>query len=51
MLDTLLSIDKIRGSLPSIRWAEIVTKVLNKLQDAAVKFLADHYSSILTSDQ
>ncbi|KAL0279976.1 UNVERIFIED_CONTAM: hypothetical protein PYX00_001413 [Menopon gallinae] len=50
VLDTILNIDTVRGSLPNVRWSETISRLVTKLHDAAVKYIADHFSSILTSD-
>ncbi|KAK6627271.1 hypothetical protein RUM44_009748 [Polyplax serrata] len=51
VLDTVANIDKVRGSLTNVRWAESVSRLVRKLNEAVVRYIADHFSGVLTSDK
>lgn len=51
VLDTVMSCDRLLATLPSVRWAEAVYALTSQLLDACVTFMADHFSSVLTSDR
>ncbi|XP_065332175.1 uncharacterized protein LOC135934391 isoform X2 [Cloeon dipterum] len=50
VLDTVMSCDRLLATLPSVRWAEAVYALTSQLLDACVTYMADHFSSVLTSD-
>ncbi|CAB3380964.1 Hypothetical predicted protein [Cloeon dipterum] len=51
VLDTVMSCDRLLATLPSVRWAEAVYALTSQLLDACVTYMADHFSSVLTSDR
>ncbi|XP_054274768.1 uncharacterized protein LOC128994331 isoform X2 [Macrosteles quadrilineatus] len=50
VLETILCCSKLQGLIPNVRWAEPVLALTNKLYDACVKFTAQHFCDILSSD-
>uniref|UniRef100_A0A1B6FU43 BTB domain-containing protein n=1 Tax=Cuerna arida TaxID=1464854 RepID=A0A1B6FU43_9HEMI len=50
VLETVLCCSKLQGLIPNVRWAEPVFTLATKLYEAAVKFIAQHFCDILSSD-
>ncbi|XP_059488035.1 uncharacterized protein LOC132203891 isoform X2 [Neocloeon triangulifer] len=50
VLDTVMSCDRLLATLPSVRWAEAVYALTSQLLDACVTFMAEHFSSVLSSE-
>ncbi|XP_014216574.1 uncharacterized protein LOC106645267 [Copidosoma floridanum] len=50
VLQTIMDCDKLLTTLPNVRWAEPVFRLVSNLVDASMKYLTDNFASILGSD-
>ncbi|XP_011306908.1 uncharacterized protein [Fopius arisanus] len=50
VLQTIMECDKLLATLPNIRWAEPVFRMVSNLLETALKFLSDNFSSVLNND-
>ncbi|XP_043481128.1 uncharacterized protein LOC122510500 isoform X2 [Leptopilina heterotoma] len=50
VLQTVMDCDKLLATLPNVRWAEPVFRLVSDLLDTSVKFLSDNFSGVLGSD-
>ncbi|XP_049961668.1 uncharacterized protein LOC126481757 [Schistocerca serialis cubense] len=50
VLETVTSCDKLLAIIPNVRWAEPVFSLASQLLEACIKFMASHFSGVLTSD-
>ncbi|XP_034935006.1 uncharacterized protein [Chelonus insularis] len=50
VLQTIMDCDKLLATLPNVRWAEPVFRMVSNLLEAALKFLSDNFSSVLSND-
>ncbi|XP_066592396.1 uncharacterized protein [Prorops nasuta] len=50
ILQTIMDCDKLLATLPNVRWAEPVFRLVSNLLDTSVKFLSDNFSSVLSND-
>ncbi|XP_043277061.1 uncharacterized protein [Venturia canescens] len=50
VLQTMMDCDKLLATLPNVRWAEPVFRMVSNLLETAVKYISDNFSSILGND-
>ncbi|KAF7994913.1 hypothetical protein HCN44_004385 [Aphidius gifuensis] len=50
ILQTIMDCDKLLATLPNVRWAEPVFRMVSNLLEIALKYLSDNFSSILGND-
>ncbi|XP_015108754.1 uncharacterized protein LOC107035712 [Diachasma alloeum] len=50
VLQTIMDCDKLLATLPNIRWAEPVFRIVSNLLETGLKFLSDNFSSVLSND-
>ncbi|XP_051175627.1 uncharacterized protein LOC127290860 isoform X2 [Leptopilina boulardi] len=50
VLQTIMDCDKLLATLPNVRWAEPVFRLVSNLLDASVKYLSDNFAGVLGSD-
>ena len=50
MLQTMMDCDKLLATLPNVRWAEPVFRMVSNLLETSVKFLSDNFSGVLGNE-
>jgi hypothetical protein len=50
VLETVMCCDKLLATLPNVRWAEPVFGITSQLLEASIKFIANNFSRVLSSD-
>ncbi|XP_033224067.1 uncharacterized protein LOC117177463 isoform X2 [Belonocnema kinseyi] len=50
VLQTIMDCDKLLATLPNVRWAEPVFRLVSDLLDTSVKFLSDSFAGVLGSE-
>ncbi|XP_008559989.1 uncharacterized protein LOC103580120 isoform X1 [Microplitis demolitor] len=50
ILQTIMDCDKLLATLPNVRWAEPVFRMVSNLLETALKFLSENFSSVLSND-
>ncbi|XP_063988062.1 uncharacterized protein LOC135168097 [Diachasmimorpha longicaudata] len=50
VLQTIMDCDKLLATLPNIRWAEPVFRMVSNLLETGLKFMSDNFSSVLSND-
>ncbi|XP_058809408.1 uncharacterized protein LOC131674636 [Phymastichus coffea] len=50
VLQTIMDCDKLLTTLPNVRWAEPVFRLVSNLLDASMKYLTDNFASVLGND-
>lgn len=50
VLDTVMGCEKLEATIPNVRWAQPVLILNNKLHEAAIKYLTQHFSSVISSE-
>ncbi|XP_053994801.1 uncharacterized protein LOC128885072 isoform X1 [Hylaeus volcanicus] len=50
VLQTMMDCDKLLATLPNIRWAEPVFRMVSNLLETSVKFLSDNFSGVLGNE-
>ncbi|XP_076297919.1 uncharacterized protein LOC143217474 isoform X2 [Lasioglossum baleicum] len=50
VLQTMMDCDKLLATLPNVRWAEPVFRMVSNLLETAVKFLSDNFSGVLGNE-
>ncbi|XP_020707456.2 uncharacterized protein LOC105684979 isoform X1 [Athalia rosae] len=51
VLQTMMDCDKLLATLPNVRWAEPVFRLVSNLLETAVKFLSDNFSGLLGNEK
>jgi hypothetical protein len=51
VLETVMCCDKLLATLPNVRWAEPVFGITSQLLEASIKFIANNFCSVLSSDR
>ncbi|CAH1395068.1 unnamed protein product [Nezara viridula] len=49
ILETVMGCDKLEATIPNVRWANPVFALNSKLHEATVKYISQHFASILAS--
>ncbi|XP_014271421.1 serine-rich adhesin for platelets isoform X2 [Halyomorpha halys] len=49
VLETVMGCDKLEATIPNVRWANPVFALNSKLHEATVKYIGQHFASILAS--
>lgn len=50
VLETVLCCSKLQSTIPNVRWAEPVFTLTSKLQESAIKFIAQNFCNVLTCE-
>ncbi|CAL7935273.1 unnamed protein product [Xylocopa violacea] len=50
VLQTMMDCDKLLATLPNVRWAEPVFRMVSNLLETSVKFLSDNFSGVLGNE-
>ncbi|XP_035733857.1 uncharacterized protein LOC118446845 isoform X2 [Vespa mandarinia] len=50
VLQTMIDCDKLLATLPNVRWAEPVYRMVSNLLETSLKFLADNFAAILNNE-
>ncbi|XP_043801647.1 uncharacterized protein LOC122719685 isoform X1 [Apis laboriosa] len=50
VLQTIMDCDKLLATLPNVRWAEPVFRMVSNLLETSVKFLSDNFSGVLGNE-
>ena len=50
VLETVMCCDKLLATLPNVRWAEPVFGITSQLLEASIKFIANNFCRVLSSD-
>ncbi|KAJ8688511.1 hypothetical protein QAD02_024306 [Eretmocerus hayati] len=50
VLQTIMDCDKLLTTLPNVRWAEPVFRLVSNLVDASMKYLTDNFAGVLGND-
>ncbi|KAF7409533.1 hypothetical protein HZH68_003914 [Vespula germanica] len=50
VLQTMMDCDKLLATLPNVRWAEPVYRMVSNLLETSLKFLADNFAAILNNE-
>ncbi|XP_025987836.2 uncharacterized protein LOC105204707 isoform X2 [Solenopsis invicta] len=50
VLQTMMDCDKLLATLPNVRWAEPVFRMVSNLLETSVKFLSENFASVLGND-
>ncbi|XP_026671996.1 uncharacterized protein LOC108628053 isoform X2 [Ceratina calcarata] len=50
VLQTMMDCDKLLATLPNVRWAEPVFRMVSNLLETSVKFLSDNFSAVLGNE-
>ncbi|XP_069696748.1 serine-rich adhesin for platelets isoform X2 [Periplaneta americana] len=50
VLETVMCCDKLLATLPNVRWAEPVFGITSQLLEASIKFIANNFCGVLSSD-
>ncbi|KAI4500018.1 hypothetical protein M0802_004888 [Mischocyttarus mexicanus] len=50
VLQTMMDCDKLLATLPNVRWAEPVYRMVSNLLEITLKFLSDNFAAILNSE-
>ncbi|XP_011874782.1 PREDICTED: uncharacterized protein LOC105565854 isoform X2 [Vollenhovia emeryi] len=50
VLQTMIDCDKLLATLPNVRWAEPVFRMVSNLLETSVKFLSENFAAVLGSD-
>lgn len=50
ILQTIMDCDKLLTTLPNVRWAEPVFRLVSNLLDAAMKYLTDNFAGVLGNE-
>ncbi|XP_046414539.1 uncharacterized protein LOC124176835 isoform X1 [Neodiprion fabricii] len=51
VLQTMMDCDKLLATLPNVRWAEPVFRLVSNLLETSVKFLSDNFSGLLGNEK
>ncbi|PSN39398.1 hypothetical protein C0J52_16579 [Blattella germanica] len=51
ILETVMCCDKLLATLPNVRWAEPVFGITSQLLEASIKFIANNFCGVLSSDR
>ncbi|XP_015604321.1 uncharacterized protein LOC107272080 isoform X2 [Cephus cinctus] len=51
VLQTIMDCDKLLATLPNVRWAEPVFRLVSNLLETAVKFLSENFSGVLGNEK
>lgn len=51
ILETVMCCDKLLATLPNVRWAEPVFGITSQLLESSIKFIANNFCSVLSSDR
>ncbi|XP_012279426.1 uncharacterized protein LOC105699191 isoform X2 [Orussus abietinus] len=51
VLQTMMDCDKLLATLPNVRWAEPVFRLVSNLLDTSVKYLSENFSGVLGNDK
>ncbi|XP_071572322.1 uncharacterized protein [Temnothorax nylanderi] len=50
VLQTMMDCDKLLATLPNVRWAEPVFRMVSNLLETSIKFLSENFASVLGND-
>ncbi|CAG5103901.1 Similar to BTBD8: BTB/POZ domain-containing protein 8 (Homo sapiens) [Cotesia congregata] len=50
ILQTIMDCDKLLATLPNVRWAEPVFRMVSNLLETALKFLSENFTSVLSNE-
>ncbi|KAF6202064.1 hypothetical protein GE061_004461 [Apolygus lucorum] len=50
VLETIMGCEKLEATIPNVRWAQPVLSINTKLHEAAIKYLTQHFSNVLSSE-
>lgn len=50
VLETVLCCSKLQSTIPNVRWTEPVFTLTSKLQESAIKFIAQNFSNVLVCE-
>lgn len=50
VLETVMCCDKLLATLPNVRWTEPVFGITSQLLEASIKFIANNFCRVLSSD-
>ncbi|BES98096.1 BTB/POZ domain [Nesidiocoris tenuis] len=50
VLDTIMGCEKLEATIPNVRWAQPVLSLNGKLHEAAIKYLTQHFSNVVSSE-
>lgn len=51
ILETVMCCDKLLATLPNVRWAEPVFGITSQLLESSIKFIANNFCTVLSSDR
>jgi hypothetical protein len=51
ILETVMCCDKLLATLPNVRWAEPVFGITSQLLESSIKFIANNFCGVLSSDR